>query len=140
MMQRTSLLYVLPFIASVGLVMAQQPTPPRQPSEIGVVLTGDPGTPPRLAVPDFLALSNDKETQEIARAYGAVCTPDFFGFNANMKLQYRGRLDGARPGHAAADLPRELFAAMRQIARSGEGPIGQTPAIGCSIKWREAAR
>ena len=79
MKHRNALLYVLPVIASVGLVMAQQPAPsgqPRQPSEIGVVLTGDPGTPPRLAVPDFLALSNDKETQEIARTIAAVLWDD----------------------------------------------------------------
>lgn len=76
------------------------------------------------------------ETQSVARAYGAVCTPDFFGFNAALQLQYRGRLDasGRQPG--PADAPRELHAAMLQIARSGEGPREQFSSIGCSIKWQ----
>jgi hypothetical protein len=77
------------------------------------------------------------ESQTVARAYGAVCTPDFFGFNADLKLQYRGRLDesGTR---ALPDARRELFEAMKQIAETGEGPREQTPSIGCSIKWRAA--
>jgi peroxiredoxin len=76
------------------------------------------------------------ETQEVAEAYGAVCTPDFFGYNAELELQYRGRLDaaGARPD--APDQPRELFEAMRQIAETGRGPEHQVPSMGCSIKWR----
>lgn len=75
------------------------------------------------------------ETQQVARAYGAVCTPDFFGFNRHLKLRYRGRLDasGRSPAPAAR---RELFEAMVQIAHSGEGPQEQTASIGCSIKWR----
>lgn len=76
------------------------------------------------------------ESQAIARAYGAVCTPDFFGFNANMKLHYRGRLDASRKQSADENLPRELFDAMVQIARTGEGPQEQAPSIGCSIKWK----
>jgi peroxiredoxin len=75
------------------------------------------------------------ETQEIAKAYGAVCTPDFFGYNAKLELQYRGRLDSS--GHTAdPKAPRELFNAMAQIARTGEGPREQVSAMGCSIKWR----
>jgi len=75
------------------------------------------------------------ETQSVAKAYGAVCTPDFFGFNAALELQYRGRLDDA--GRAPKpDAPRELYAAMVEVARSGKGPAMQTPSIGCSIKWR----
>jgi peroxiredoxin len=74
--------------------------------------------------------------QAIAHAYGAVCTPDFFGFNADMKLQYRGRLDASRHADAPADMKRELFDAMIEIARSGRGPSEQTPSIGCSIKWK----
>jgi peroxiredoxin len=75
------------------------------------------------------------DTQEIAKAYGAVCTPDFFGYNANLELQYRGRFDAA--GRRAADQnnARDLFNAMRQIAETGEGPREQIPSIGCSIKW-----
>lgn len=78
------------------------------------------------------------ETQEVARAYGAVCTPDFFGFNAALELQYRGRLDASRKETAPEDARRELFEAMLQIARTGEGPREQIASIGCSIKWRDA--
>ena len=76
------------------------------------------------------------ETQLVARQYGAVCTPDFFGYNANLELQYRGRLDasGRQPG--PQDARRELFEAMRDIARHGEGPREQIASIGCSIKWK----
>ena len=78
------------------------------------------------------------ETQEVAHAYDAVCTPDFFGYNAKLELQYRGRLD-ASGRSADAHAPRELFNAMIQIARTGEGPREQMTAIGCSIKWRDGA-
>ena len=73
--------------------------------------------------------------QSVARAFGAVCTPDFFGYNAALELQYRGRLDasGRQPG--PPDARRELFEAMCSIARSGRGPAEQTASIGCSIKW-----
>ena len=77
-------------------------------------------------------------SQEVARGWGAACTPDFFGFNAGLGLQYRGRLDAygrdARPEGA----PRELVEAMRAIAATGEGPRDQIPSIGCSIKWTSA--
>ena len=77
-------------------------------------------------------------TQDIARAYDAVCTPDFFGFDANLRLQYRGRLDASRKDAAPENAPRELFDAMRLIARDGHGPAEQHASMGCSIKWREA--
>ncbi len=73
-------------------------------------------------------------TQEIAKAYGAVCTPDFFGYNADLALQYRGRLDNSGM-KAMPDAKRELFEAMKQVAESGKGPQEQIPSIGCSIKW-----
>jgi peroxiredoxin len=78
------------------------------------------------------------ESQEVARAYGAVCTPDFFGFNRDLELQYRGRLDesGAQPG--APDARRELYEAMKQVAETGQGPADQVPSMGCSIKWKAA--
>lgn len=76
------------------------------------------------------------ETQETARAYDAQCTPDFFGFNAALELQYRGRLDSAAKGPAAPGTRRELFDAMLEIARTGKGPKQQVPSIGCSIKWK----
>ena len=75
------------------------------------------------------------ETQEVAKAYGAVCTPDFFGYNANLELQYRGRLDASRKESAAADVKRDLFDAMSQIATTAQGPKDQIPSMGCSIKW-----
>ncbi|MBB2970353.1 thioredoxin family protein [Mesorhizobium sp. RMAD-H1] len=76
--------------------------------------------------------------QTVARAYGAACTPDFFGFNAAGELQYRGRLDASRKEEGAPDLRRDLFEAMRQVAETGQGPREQIASIGCSIKWREA--
>ncbi|MCU7812650.1 MAG: thioredoxin family protein [Candidatus Thiodiazotropha sp. (ex Notomyrtea botanica)] len=77
------------------------------------------------------------ETQDIAKAYGAVCTPDFFGYNADSKLQYRGRLDESRKETAGPDVRRDLFEAMKQVAETGRGPREQIPSMGCSIKWRE---
>jgi peroxiredoxin len=76
------------------------------------------------------------ETQAVAKAYGAVCTPDFFGYDADLGLQYRGRLDASRKETAPADARRELFEAMVAVARTGRGPAEQVPSIGCSIKWR----
>lgn len=76
------------------------------------------------------------ETQATAKAYGAVCTPDFFGFNNKLELQYRGRLDASRKEAAPADARRDLFEAMVQVAKTGCGPEEQIPSIGCSIKWR----
>ncbi len=73
--------------------------------------------------------------QTVARAYGAVCTPDFFGLNAAGELQYRGRFDDARMGDPANRVP-ELRNAMLQIAETGEGPRDQIASVGCSIKWR----
>ncbi|MBM3952189.1 MAG: thioredoxin family protein [Rhodospirillales bacterium] len=79
------------------------------------------------------------ETQEVARAWNAVCTPDFFGFNANLELQYRGRLDASRKDPAPANAKRELYEAMVQIADTGQGPRDQNASMGCSIKWKSAA-
>jgi len=79
------------------------------------------------------------ENQQVAQAYQAVCTPDFFGFDANLGLQFRGRLDASRKEAGPEDARRELFEAMMQIAETGNGPVEQIPSMGCSIKWREAA-
>lgn len=79
------------------------------------------------------------ETQEVAKAYGAVCTPDFFGYNSRLELQYRGRLDASRKETAPTDARRDLFEAMKQVAETGEGPSEQIPSMGCSIKWRNEA-
>ncbi|HET9122777.1 MAG TPA: thioredoxin family protein [Acidiferrobacteraceae bacterium] len=78
------------------------------------------------------------ESQEVARAYGAVCTPDFFGYNADLKLQYRGRLDESRK-QAVPGARRELLEAMLQVAATGRGPEHQVPSMGCSIKWKVSA-
>jgi hypothetical protein len=78
------------------------------------------------------------ESQDVARAYDAACTPDFFGFNAKLELQYRGRLDASRKEAAPANVRRDLFEAMKEIALTGRGPREQTPSIGCSIKWKAA--
>jgi peroxiredoxin len=78
------------------------------------------------------------ESQAVARAYDAVCTPDFFGFNADLELQYRGRLDASRKEAAPDNVRRDLFEAMKEIAATGQGPREQTPSIGCSIKWKAA--
>ena len=75
------------------------------------------------------------ETQQVAKDYGAVCTPDFFGFNAQLELQYRGRLDASRK-EAAPDSPRDLFNAMALVAQTGKGPLEQIASMGCSIKWK----
>ncbi len=76
------------------------------------------------------------ETQQVAQAYGAVCTPDFFGYNADLTLQYRGRLDASRKETAPDDARRDLFEAMKQIALTAQGPREQIPSMGCSIKWK----
>jgi peroxiredoxin len=76
------------------------------------------------------------ETQEVARDYGAVCTPDFFGFNRNFELQYRGRFDESRKDTAPAGVRRDLFEAMKEVAETQTGPREQIPSMGCSIKWK----
>jgi peroxiredoxin len=76
--------------------------------------------------------------QAVAKAYGAVCTPDFFGYNRDLALQYRGRLDASRKEAAPPGARRDLFEAMKQVALTGQGPSEQIPGLGCSIKWRDA--
>ncbi len=76
------------------------------------------------------------ECQTVARAYGAVCTPDFFGYDADLRLRYRGRLDEGRTAPPGPGSRRELLEAMRAIAAGREAPTEQIPSIGCSIKWR----
>ncbi len=75
-------------------------------------------------------------SQQIAKAYGAVCTPDFFGFNRNLELQYRGRLDESRKETAPEGVRRDLFEAMKRVAETQRGPADQIPSMGCSIKWQ----
>ena len=78
------------------------------------------------------------ESQAVARAYDAVCTPDFFGFDAELGLQYRGRLDASRAQPGDPGLRRDLFEAMKSVAETGKGPEDQIASMGCSIKWRAA--
>ena len=80
------------------------------------------------------------ETQEVAKSYGAVCTPDFFGYNAAGELQFRGRLDEVNPSTPAKPATKkELLEAMLLIAETGKGPVKQTPSMGCNIKWKSAS-
>ena len=78
------------------------------------------------------------ESQHVARAYGAVCTPDFFGLNRAGELQYRGRFDESRKETAPEGVRRDLFEAMMEVATSQHGPAEQIPSMGCSIKWKAA--
>ena len=108
------------------------------------IMSNDPADYPEDSFDNMKRVAREKgfpfpyvfdETQEVAKAYGAVCTPDFFGFNAKLELQYRGRLDASRR-EAVPGAKRELYEAMLQIASTGQGPKEQTPSVGCSIKWR----
>jgi len=75
------------------------------------------------------------ETQAVARAYGALCTPEFFGFNSELQLQYHGRLDASRTA-PVANARRDLLEAMKLVAETGRGPADQIASVGCSIKWK----
>jgi peroxiredoxin len=79
------------------------------------------------------------ESQDAAKKYGAVCTPDFFGYNKNRELQYRGRLDASNKQVSPDTVKRELFDAMKQVAQTGHGPKEQIASIGCSIKWKSSS-
>lgn len=76
------------------------------------------------------------ESQNVARRYGAVCTPDFFGFNRSGELQYRGRFDASRKETAPEGVRRDLFESMKLVAQTQNGPLEQIPSMGCSIKWK----
>lgn len=113
---------------------------------VGVIaiLSNDPSEYPEDSFDNMRAVATEfgypfpyvwDESQAVAKAYGAVCTPDFFGFNKRMELQYRGRLDASRK-ELVADARRDLFEAMRQVAETGQGPREQIPSMGCSIKWK----
>ena len=108
------------------------------------IMSNDPGEYPEDSFDNMKRIAREKafpfpyvldETQAIAKAYDAQCTPDFYGFNAKLELQYRGRLD-ASGTRALPDARRELFEAMVAVAKTGQGPQAQTPSIGCSIKWK----
>jgi len=117
--------------------------------EIGInivaIMSNDPTDYPEDSFENMQKIANEfnypfpylfDETQEIAKAYGAICTPDFFGYNKSLELQYRGRLDDSGMKPATEGSKRDLLEAMTQVANSGQGPKEQIPSIGCSIKWK----
>jgi len=108
------------------------------------IMPNEPAAYPEDSFDDMVRVAREKgftfpyvidHTQETARAYETVCTPDFYGFDAQLGLQYRGRLDASRL-EPVSDAPRELFNAMVQVAKTGRGPADQIASIGCSIKWK----
>ena len=78
------------------------------------------------------------DTQAVALNYEAVCTPDFFGYNAELELLYRGRFDDRKTSKQMSANSSDLFKGMIEIARTGKPPINQIPSVGCSIKWRSS--
>ena len=109
------------------------------------IMSNDPAEYPEDSWDNMVELARDKSfpfpyvldaTKKVARVYGAVCTPDFFGFNGQLELQYRGRLDESRKETAPEGVRRDLFEAMKQVAQTGQGPRDQIASIGCSIKWK----
>jgi len=115
-------------------------------SGIGVVaiMSNDPNDYPADSFENMQKIAIEKNynfpylidrTQQIAKAFDAICTPDFFGYNANMELQYRGRLDENGVQGNAVDVKRDLVEAMLLVAKTGAGPVEQIPSMGCSIKW-----
>lgn len=122
----------------------------RELKELGInavaIMSNDPSDYPEDSFDNMKKVAEDfgfpfpyllDETQEIAKAYGAICTPDFFGYNADLGLQYRGRLDESRKETAPEGVRRDLFEAMKEVAETGRGPANQIPSVGCSIKWCE---
>jgi peroxiredoxin len=114
---------------------------------VAAICSNDAASYPADSFPEMVQMAQTRafpfpylhdESQAIARAYGAECTPDFFGLNADGRLQYRGRLDASGRVAGPQDARRDLYEAMVQIAQTGQGPREQTPSMGCSIKWRSA--
>ena len=109
------------------------------------IMSNDASTYPDDSFENMTALAKNRqfsfpylydETQQVAKDYDAVCTPDFFGFDAAGGLQYRGRLDASTKAAGPEGLRRDLFEAMKQVAETGQGPADQIPSMGCSIKWK----
>lgn len=114
---------------------------------VAAICANDPVAYPDDSFPEMRRMAEAKgfpfpylhdESQAVARAWGAACTPDFFGLNAAGELQYRGRLDASGRAPGPADARRDLYEAMREIAETGRGPAEQVPSMGCSIKWKAA--
>lgn len=113
---------------------------------VAAIMSNDPADYPEDSFANMRRVANAMDfpfpylydqTQDVARQYGAVCTPDFFGFNRDLQLQYRGRLDASGRLPAPPDARRELVEAMRLVAETGRGPQEQVASMGCSIKWRD---
>ena len=109
------------------------------------IMSNDPSDYPEDSFENMQKVANEFDypfpylidtSQEIAKAYGAICTPDFFGYNAALELQYRGRLDASGMKVTEKELKRDLLEAMIEVAESGLGPKKQIPSMGCSIKWK----
>lgn len=114
---------------------------------VAAICANDPVAYPDDSFPEMRRMAEAKgfpfpylhdESQAVARAWGAACTPDFFGLNAAGELQYRGRLDASGRAPGPADARRDLYEAMKAIAETGRGPAEQVPSMGCSIKWKAA--
>ena len=112
---------------------------------VAAISSNDVETYPEDSFENMIKLSNQNnfpfpylfdEDQSIAKKYDAICTPDFFGFNSTLGLQYRGRLDASRKEAGPTDLRRDLFEAMSLVAKTGKGPEDQISSMGCSIKWK----
>ena len=136
-----------PYVRSIAGRLAEEA---RALADLGIGVAGinanDPTTYPEDSFENMKAFAAEHgfgfpylvdETQATARAYGAICTPDFFGFNKALELQYRGRLDASRTT-LVAGARRELYEAMRQVAETGKGPAEQIASMGCGIKWKAA--
>ena len=112
---------------------------------VAAIMSNDPHAYPEDSFANMQKLAKSQQfsfpylydsTQHVARAYGAVCTPDFYGFNRDLELQYRGRLDSSTTKPATPDSRHELLEAMRLICDTNHGPAEQIASMGCSIKWR----
>ncbi|ORU92629.1 MAG: alkyl hydroperoxide reductase [Cycloclasticus sp. symbiont of Bathymodiolus heckerae] len=113
---------------------------------VGVVaiMSNDPSDYPADSLENMQLIAKEKgynfpylidTTQQVAKDYGAICTPDFFGYNNQMELQYRGRLDESGMDGSVDNAKRDLVEAMLTVAKTGKGPVEQIPSMGCSIKW-----
>ena len=109
------------------------------------IMSNDPEDYPEDSFENMKKISRDynypfpylfDETQEIAKTYNAVCTPDFFGYNKSLDLQYRGRFDETGMKQSSKESKRDLLEAMRQVSKTSKGPQEQIPSVGCSIKWK----
>ncbi len=108
------------------------------------IMSNDPKVYEEDSFENMIQFANDNEfnfpyvideTQEVGRAYGAVCTPDFFGYNKNLELQYRGRIRELKELKPVRSGESDLYKAMKQISETGKGPENQIPSMGCNIKW-----